>query len=89
MGFTTALFPAFKFTYKATFNNGLTEHEYDHVFTGIYDGDINPDKKEVKDYCFLPMNEIRTGLQAHPQKYTSWFKIAFPKLEDYLATVSV
>ncbi|MEO6539035.1 MAG: isopentenyl-diphosphate Delta-isomerase [Ferruginibacter sp.] len=89
MGFTANLDEAFSFLYKTNFDNGLSEHEYDHVFTGIYDGDINPDKKEVKDYCFLPMNEIRTGLQAHPQKYTSWFKIAFPKLEDYLATVSV
>lgn len=89
MGFTAPLDEAFSFLYKTNFDNGLSEHEYDHVFTGIYDGDINPDKKEVNDYCFLPMNEIRAGLQAHPQKYTSWFKIAFPKLEDYLATVSV
>jgi isopentenyl-diphosphate delta-isomerase len=32
MGFTTNLTKAFDFTYKAVFENGLTEHEFDHVF---------------------------------------------------------
>ncbi len=41
MGFVTELSPAFNFTYKATFDNGLTEYEYDHVLTGVYDGDVN------------------------------------------------
>src|SRR5882724_7307700 len=40
MGFTAPLAKAFEFIYKAPFENGLTEHEYDHVFTGIYDGKI-------------------------------------------------
>ena len=35
MGFQTSLSPAFTFIYKASFDNGLTEHEFDHVFTGI------------------------------------------------------
>ena len=37
MGFDTSLQQIFSFTYRASFNNGLTEHEYDHVFAGIYD----------------------------------------------------
>src|ERR1700730_504067 len=32
MGFDTALEPMFQFTYKAAFENGLVEHEFDHVF---------------------------------------------------------
>src|ERR1700712_4649445 len=32
LGFTTPLEKAFDFIYKAAFDNGLTEYEFDHVF---------------------------------------------------------
>ena len=85
MGFTTQLIKAFEFVYKASFNNGLTEYEYDHVFIGKYDGGILPDIDEVADYCFMSIEGIKNSLQSNPYKYTEWFKIAFPKMEEYLA----
>jgi len=88
MGFNTPLTKAFDFVYKAPFDNGLTEHEFDHVFIGTYEGDIVPNPEEVSDYCFKTIEEIRNSIQSHPQKYTEWFKIAFPKMEAYLETVS-
>jgi len=88
MGFTTPLSKAFTFIYKTEFDNGLTEHEFDHVFIGEYDGDIQPDPREAKDFCFMTMDAIRDAIASHPQKYTSWFKIAFPKLEEYLASTT-
>ena len=87
MGFNTELKKAFDFIYKAPFDNGLTEHEFDHVFIGTYDGDIVPNTEEVSDYCFKPVAEIKNLIQSHPQKYTEWFKIAFPKMEAYLETL--
>jgi len=42
MGIVTPLTKAFDFIYKASFDNGLTEHEFDHVFTGTYQGSIDP-----------------------------------------------
>ena len=87
MGFKTELKELFHFIYKAPFDNGLTEHEFDHVFIGTYDGDIVPNAAEVSDYCFKPVAEIKNLIQSHPQKYTEWFKIAFPKMEAYLETL--
>jgi len=84
MGFDIALTKAFDFIYKAPFDNGLTEYEFDHVFVGNYDGDIFPDAEEVSDYCYKSVEEIKNSIQTHPQKYTEWFKIAFPKMEEYL-----
>ncbi len=84
MGFSTTLKKAFDFTYQASLENGLTEHEFDHVFVGTYDGEILPNQDEVSDYCFKSMEEIKDSLNSHPQNYTSWFKIAFPKMEAYL-----
>lgn len=89
MGFETSLQKAFHFTYLANFTNGLTEHEVDHVFTGIFDGTIIPDPQEVSDYAYSSMDSIRHSIENEPHLYTSWFKIAFPKLETYLAAAGV
>ena len=53
-----------------------------------YGGDITPNAEEVSDYCYKSVEEIKNSIQSHPQKYTEWFKIAFPKMEAYLETVS-
>jgi isopentenyl-diphosphate delta-isomerase len=70
----------FDFTYKVAFENGLTEHEFDHVFTGKYDGEIKANPSEVKDFCYKTIDEIGLTIETHPQKFTAWFKIAFPKV---------
>jgi len=85
LGFVTPLEPAFSFTYKAPFDNGLTEYEFDHVLTGQYDGHIQPDPEEVCEISFMSMDEIRSELANHPEKYTEWFRIAFPRLEEFMA----
>ncbi len=84
LGFTTTLKKAFHFTYKAEFDNGLTEHEFDHVFTGIYDGpmELNPD--EVSEIVYKSMDEIESSLQLVPHKFTAWFLIAFPQLKQWM-----
>lgn len=80
LGFTTSLTPAFNFTYKASFSNGLTEHEYDHVYVGEYNGNIYPNIEEVKDYTHKSINEIASWIDREPTTFTSWFLIAFPKI---------
>jgi isopentenyl-diphosphate Delta-isomerase len=85
LGFTASLTKAFSFVYKTQFDNGLTEHEYDHVFTGVYEGHIEPNKYEVAMVTYKSMDEIASNMESHPEKYTSWFKIAFPKLQEYFS----
>ncbi|MEI2748881.1 MAG: isopentenyl-diphosphate Delta-isomerase [Ferruginibacter sp.] len=89
LGFETKLFEIFSFTYRAVFENGLTEHEFDHVLIGTYNGQVFPNAEEVKDYCFMKPEKIKESLSSHPHKYTEWFKIAFPKLEEYLAVEDI
>lgn len=83
MGFHAKLAKLFDFVYKADFDNGLTEHEFDHVFAGEYEGQIEVDKTEVNDFCYKKMDDVRDSLLSHPQKYTAWFHLAFPKIEDW------
>lgn len=80
LGFSTDLKRIFTFTYRTAFANGLAEHEYDHVFAGVYDGEIFPDENEVKNFAYYAMDEVRTSLEVEPEKFTSWFAIAFPKI---------
>ena len=80
MGFETPLAEIFSFSYKAEFANGLTEHEYDYVYAGTYNGPVLPNTSEVNDYCYKSMADIEASLQTHPGKYTPWFHIAFPKV---------
>ena len=89
MGFQTPISKAFSFIYKTDFDNGLTEHEYDHVFTGNYDGAIVPNSEEVQDFRYMSMDALRSSLLIDPSQYTSWFKIAFPRLEEYLASGTI
>jgi isopentenyl-diphosphate delta-isomerase len=83
MGFNIPLQKIFHFVYKAEVDKGLTEYEFDHVFAGEYCGEINFNKEEVMDLCYKDMQTIRLSLQSDPQKYTAWFKLAFPKIEDW------
>lgn len=78
LGFATPLKKIFDFTYRSEFDNGLTEFEFDHVFTGIYDQAIYPNRGEVSDYRFQSLDAIRTHLELYPDKFTSWFHLAFP-----------
>ncbi len=84
LGFTTAINKAFHFTYKAVFDNGLTEHEFDHVFVGEYEGNMQLNADEVSEVCYKSMSDIKSDIGHKAGDYTEWFKIAFPLLEEWL-----
>ena len=84
MGFTTELKELFHFIYKAPFDNGLTEHELDHVMIGYYNEapKINPD--EVESWKWMSIEAIRDDIQTQSENYTVWFKIIFDEFYHYL-----
>lgn len=84
MGFDTELTKVFDFTYKAEFTNGLTEHEFDHVFIGTYDGLVEANFDEVENYAYRSLDLIEVTLQSNPDFFTEWFHIAFPKVVTWL-----
>jgi isopentenyl-diphosphate delta-isomerase len=84
MGFETDLKELFHFIYKAPFDNGLTEHELDHVMIGYYDNDpvINPE--EVENWKWMSIESIKNDMLVNPNEYTIWFKIIFDKFYHFL-----
>lgn len=84
MGFDCPLQKLFTFTYHATFDNGLIEHEYDHVFLGAFDGDVIPNTEEVEEYGFFSPQEIARQIRETPERFTYWFKMAYPTVLEHL-----
>jgi len=84
MGFKTDLKELFHFIYKAPFDNGLTEHELDHVMIGYFDESpvINPE--EVEAWKWMAIDEVKNDMQKHPEIYTVWFKIIFDEFYHFL-----
>lgn len=84
MGFETGLKELFHFIYKAPFDNGLTEHELDHVMIGYYNEEpkINPD--EVESWKWMSIEDVAKDIQLQPEIYTVWFKIIFDEFYHFL-----
>lgn len=82
MGFDCLLKKAHTFTYRTEFDNGLIEHEFDHVLVGVYDGTPVINKSEAEDWKWMTQEAVVEDVRVHPEQYSYWFKIS---LADILA----
>lgn len=80
MGMSCTLEFQFSFRYKASFDNGLTEHELDHVYFGMSDTLPIPNPEEVDQYKYMDMGQLKDDIALHPEKYTAWMRIIMEKL---------
>ncbi len=83
MGFSVELIELFSFIYKAPFDNGLTEHELDHVMMGNYNDTPTINTDEVADWKWMKPIAIKKDIAKNPHLYTAWFKIIFERFYDY------
>jgi isopentenyl-diphosphate delta-isomerase len=84
MGFKTELKELFHFIYKAPFDNGLTEHELDHVMIGYYNESPVVNPEEVEAWKWISIDEVKNDMQVRPEIYTVWFKIIFDEFYHFL-----
>ncbi|MFD2516694.1 isopentenyl-diphosphate Delta-isomerase [Salinimicrobium flavum] len=84
MGFTTDLKDTISFIYKAPFDNGLTEHEFDHILVGFYDEEPNPNPEEVHAFKWMELETLKEDMIKNPDIYTEWFKIIFDKYYKHI-----
>jgi isopentenyl-diphosphate delta-isomerase len=84
MGFSTDLKDTISFIYKAPFDNGLTEHEFDHILVGYFEGEPNLNPDEVAEWKWMSLEAIEEDMQANPSIYTEWFKIIFDKYYSHI-----
>lgn len=89
MGIITGIQPIFSFTYRVPLSNGLIEHEYDHVFTGIYNKEPIPHPSEVMEWRYQSIDSICEELKSKPETYTAWFRILFEKYMEFRTIHSI
>ncbi|MFZ6012441.1 MAG: isopentenyl-diphosphate Delta-isomerase [Bacteroidota bacterium] len=66
---------AYKFIYRANLDQGLIEHEFDHVFIGTFDGEPDINHEEVEDWKFVALDWLKKDIGENPGRYTYWFKL--------------
>jgi isopentenyl-diphosphate Delta-isomerase len=74
----------FHFTYHATFENGLIEHEFDHVFFGSYQGTPEFNTSEVMAVKWCSTEWLDNEIDSSPNSFTPWFRIAWPLVKQQL-----
>lgn len=80
-GFDADLRELFTFVYRAPDpTSGLTEHEFDHVFVGRFDGTPNPNPQEIDGWRWVSPDDLAHDVREHPERYTPWFKIALDRV---------
>lgn len=84
MGIKCKLEELFYFIYKEALDNGLTEHEFDHVFFGISDELPHINHDEVMDYKYINYSDLQNDIALNPQNYTVWFKMIVEKVQYHI-----
>jgi isopentenyl-diphosphate delta-isomerase len=66
--------------YKADVGENLTEHEYDHLFVGLYSLPVKPAPAEVSEARYVGLRELEEWMQTKPEDFTTWFRLAVPRI---------
>jgi isopentenyl-diphosphate delta-isomerase len=85
MGFSCTLTRVCTVRYHLDVGGGLAEHEYDHVFVGLFDGSPAPDPDEVHDWRWIDRTSLRRALEHEPAQFTPWFSVVLEQLETSLS----
>jgi len=80
MGMTCDMHEVYTFIYKAPVGQGLTEHEFDHVWIGQSDAIPQINRDEVESWKYMSLSELSEDIKEHPEIYTEWFKITFEEM---------
>jgi isopentenyl-diphosphate delta-isomerase len=82
MGIDVSIKYLFSFIYKTEFDNGLTEHELDHVMVGSFEKSPEINALEVSSWKWESLDFLEVDLKFNPEKYTIWFKIIFERFYE-------
>ena len=84
MGFDCDLQKLTDFIYRAELDQGLIEHEFDHVFIGQWEGKPAFNPNEVADFKWIDVNELSGDMNQNPGMYTVWFKIIYDEFLNHM-----
>ncbi len=73
MGFHCRLQEVAALTYHLPMSNQLIEHEYNHIFAGVFNGEPAPDPAEAADWSWIEGPALRTATETAAATFTAWF----------------
>ncbi|MDZ7845727.1 MAG: isopentenyl-diphosphate Delta-isomerase [Owenweeksia sp.] len=88
MGFDCEMRKLLEFTYLARLDKGMTEHEYDHLYIGYFDGEPQPNPGEASNWKWMSIDSVTKDLRQNPGHYTEWFKIIFDRFSEKVTELS-
>ena len=89
MGMRCGMHEVYTFIYKAPVGQGLTEHEFDHVWIGQSDDTPNINREEVESWKYMSLSDLKKDIQLHPELYTEWFKITFEEMSRHAELLGI
>ena len=89
MGMTCEMHEVYTFIYKAPVGQGLTEHEFDHVWIGRSDETPQINREEVESWKYMSLSDLKVDIQLHPELYTEWFKITFEEMSHHAELLGI
>ena len=89
MGMTCPMHEVYTFIYKAPVGEGLTEHEFDHVWIGQSDDEPHINREEVESWKYMSLSDLKKDIQLHPELYTEWFKITFEEMSHHAELLGI
>ena len=83
MGMSCPIHEVYTFIYMAPVGQGLTEHEFDHVFIGQSDDIPAINTEEVASWKYMSIDDLEKDIELYPELYTEWFKITFEEMTHH------
>jgi isopentenyl-diphosphate delta-isomerase len=75
-----------RFLYRERVSSSLVEHEVDHLFVGVWNGNPTPNPTEVSDWRWLDVSSLRRDVCENAARYTAWLSHVMAHLPVRLAT---
>ncbi len=74
MGFSCELQQVSSFTYRAEVPGNLIEHEFDHIYVGLFDGEPQATPEEAHSWLWIDVQQLTDEIKHNPDKFTFWFR---------------
>lgn len=77
----------FSFVYFHSFDDGLSEYEYDHVLIGEWQGEYSINYNEVSELKWIQIDQLEKEMRDSPEKFAVWFLSLAPKVFQYIKSL--
>jgi isopentenyl-diphosphate delta-isomerase len=74
MGFSSELQQVSSFIYRSEVPGDLIEHEFDHIYVGLFDGEPQGDPAEAHSWLWMDIQQLTDEIKRSPDKFTVWFR---------------